>query len=137
MLFSVIFFSTGMLLFAFGQELGALLISIAFFGVLNLYFKQENYKRIKDSHIRFIKKKIHEFETYGEFEFKNDCLRYSNEYYCTWVNWHHFKTFKIKKSNLILIDKRDKENIFMIGESEVNPKEFQKILNFVKLKIPK
>ena len=110
---------------------------ISVFGFYSLYINDENYKRIKNNHIRVVKEYLDKtiITSVGFFEFRDDCLRFSNDYLCTWIYWGEFESYKIKKSNLLLIQKEIKDEVLVIAESEVNKSEFLKIINFVQSKV--
>lgn len=136
-IFNVLIFAIGIIILFFGSELSTLFFIVGIFGIFNLYSKQENYKRLKDTYIRNTKENIENSEVIssGTFEFKKDCLRFSTDYVCSWVNWKDLKEYKIKESNLLLIHRKIDNEVYIIGESEVTKPEFQEILKFVKGKV--
>lgn len=133
----IICFILGLAIIIGGSELGFLFFSIGIFSVYDFYWKNENYKNIKNNHIKFLREYHVDYgiNSFGVFEFRHDCLRFTTDFLCSWVNWEDFKTYKVIKSNLILIQKEHYQDVFVIGESEVNEVEFKKILDFIKVKI--
>ena len=127
----------GTLILLTGSELSTLFFVIGIFTTFNLYFRYENYTGMKNDHMRNTRDFLKDFELeyYGVFEFRDDCIRYIGESYCKWVNWIDFKEYKIKDSNLILIQKNFQEQVLVIGESEIGKTEFQKVIRFVDSKI--
>jgi len=136
-IFSISIISIGIIILSLGSELSTLFFVISVFGFYSLYINDENYKRIKNNHIRVVKEYLDKtiITSVGFFEFRDDCLRFSNDYLCTWIYWGEFESYKIKKSNLLLIQKEIKDEVLVIAESEVNKSEFLKIINFVQSKV--
>ncbi len=134
---AISFFLLGLVILLGGSDLSTLFFCIAIFVVFDLYVKHENFKTLKDAHIRNLKILLNENDivSFGIFEFRDDCLRFSNDFYCTWIKWEDFKKYKVTKSNLLLIQKKNREDVLVIGKSEVNNTEFQKILSFVEKKM--
>ncbi len=132
-------FSIGIIILLFGSELSTLFFAVGIFVVYDIHNKYENYNRLKDGHKRALREYLEdsEFTSFAIFEFRNDCLRFSNDYLSTWIKWDDFETYKIKKSHLLLIQKDKDQEVFVISESEVNEMEFQKIKNFIKERIEK
>ena len=99
--------------------------------------QSETYTELKNSYIRSLRDFLdrNEVTTSGIFDFREDCLRLSNDYLCTWIYWEDFYKYKIVKSNLLLFPKEISQKILVIGKSEVGKKDFQNILDFVKEKI--
>lgn len=136
-IFTISMLAIGIIILFIGSEVSTLFFAIGIFGVFDLYFKYEKFKNIKDGHIRAVKAYIEKenFHSDGSFDFRDDCVRFSNDFICTWINWNDFEKFAIKKSNLLLVPKINKEDVLVIGEKEITSDEFNKVLKFVKSKI--
>lgn len=134
---AILFFVVGLLILIGDSDLSTLFFCIAIFVVFDLYVKNENYKRLKDSHIRNLKQLLSENEltSFGIFEFTDDFLRFSNDFMCAFINWKDISNYKIKKNNLLIIPKKHPEETYVIGKAEVNKRDFEKILSFVKEKV--
>ncbi|MEW7292859.1 hypothetical protein [Aquimarina sp. 2304DJ70-9] len=137
LIISCICFILGLSILIGGSELSTLFFVIGIFAIFDLYFKNEKYTGLKNDYTRNLKSlfKENEVTTTGIFELNDHCLRYSNDYLCNWTNWEDFQKYKIVKSNLLLIQKENYGEVFVIGKSEVGEEDFQNILNFVHEKI--
>ena len=135
--FTLLMFGIGGVILMTGSELSTLFFAIGIFGIFDLYWRQERYRNLKDDHIRVIRSFAQSENgiTNGIFEFNDICVRFSNDFLCTWINWDDFENYRIKKSNLILIPIESKKDIMVLGESEISIVEFERVVDFVKSKL--
>ncbi|WP_158974977.1 hypothetical protein [Cellulophaga sp. L1A9] len=120
-IFTLSFLSAGIIILHFGSELNTLFFTVGIFRIFIL-----NKKIIKNRHIRATRELTENGEiiSFGIFKLANNCLRFSNDYSCTWLFWKDFKKYKVKNANLLLVPKLFKEDIFVISESEVDKNDF-------------
>ncbi|HPF12357.1 MAG TPA: hypothetical protein PKW08_13065 [Flavobacteriaceae bacterium] len=128
----------GFIILLMGSELSTLFFVMGIFSMFLLYHKNENYRQTKSDFMRMVREYAEEIDpqTPGIFEFRDDCLRFSNNLICTWMKWGEFKKYKVHELDLIFIPKNIKDQVFVINECEVGKTEFQRIRAFVKNKIP-
>ena len=67
------------------------------------------------------------------FEFNNEFFRYSDYRVDTTIKWNEFLTFIEKDENVFIITKTFQP--FVLGKSEIGNENYNKILNFVTLKL--
>jgi len=136
-LVAIILFSTGFIILIAGSELSTLFFAIGVFAIYSTYLRHENYVSLKNDHLRILRKfaETNKSITFGIFEFRDDCLRVSNDFSCTWISWIEIKKYKISNQNLLLIPKNNKYEIFVLSEYEVGKEEFEQILDFIKKRI--
>ena len=120
-----------------GSDFSTLLFVSGIFFTLDSYSKSERYNEVKRAYMRKIKSLIkdNKEDTFGIFELRKDCLRFSNDLYCSYNYWSEFKNYKIEKSDLILLTKESTLQLYVINKSEVGAEEFDKIIQYVSKKI--
>ena len=135
----IIFIVLGIVFLLADHELNALFFSVSIFCVFNLYFKNEKYRDFKFEYLRQLRNEIERTDPLfdGIFEFRDECVRISNNNSCTWNNWNSYKGYKIVKSNLILFHKTEPNRIIVIDKAEVGANNFMQILEFVQGKLGK
>lgn len=136
-IFTTVSILIGIILLLFRSELSTLFFAIAVYGIMIIHGRQEHYQRLKDGHLREIRKLL----TLPEFEFSasliltEKALRVHYENHCSFTYWSDFEELKRKKEHLILIPMENKENTMVISKSEVTSISFDKLYSFLREKI--
>lgn len=133
----VVFFILGVILLIFEIELGSLLLGISAITGFGLYWRNDRYKELKNDYMSrlndYLKK--NKVSSYGIFEFNDTDLTFIDENSTTVTKWEDFQQYKVVKSNLLMMRKKELGDILVVGKSEVKEGEFEKIVSFVKGKM--
>lgn len=70
------------------------------------------------------------------WEFNEKFFRYKDMYYDYSINWAAFSGYKIVERNLFLTLAESNDQSFIIGEAELNPQDFNRIVTFVGERFP-
>lgn len=126
----------GVIIQLMDSDVGSMFIAISIFTLFSLHHNYEYYKSLKNDHKRMTKWLLKELEyTSSEIvELRDDCFRYSTDFYCWSLKWNQFEKYIIKKSQLILFPKDIEDEIVIISEKSLPYPEFVKILNFIETK---
>lgn len=129
------FFFIGILAIAGKANIGYLLMILGLADLIEyyyLFFKQkkiiQEYEKQQLEIIALLKE-----NPKVVFEFNNEFFRYSDYRVDTTIKWNEFLTFIEKDENVFIITKTFQP--FVLGKSEIGNENYNKILNFVALKL--
>tara|TARA_R110001606_G_C15076214_1_gene616675 strand:- start:79 stop:507 length:429 start_codon:yes stop_codon:yes gene_type:complete len=133
----IIPFVLGFIIQIFGSDISIIFYCFGIFLGFELYAKNERYKELKITYTRSLKELLNfdDNSSYMVFEFSKDRLLLSSDFLCSWFYWSDFIEFKIIKSNLLLFEKDNSQNILVISKCELKEGEFEEILKFIGEKI--
>jgi hypothetical protein len=110
-------------------------ISYTIFGIG--YFVASSSRKAKyRAHIhRMMERRANEITIY---EFNESYIRFKDVFYDQYMQWAAFKQFRVVENTLFL-DLIESFNTasFIIGEAELGPDDFKKVVEFVGIKIPR
>ncbi len=137
LIFTVVFIVIGMILLSFESELSTLFFAIAVYGLFMIHNSREPFQRLKDNHMREIRKLLSssEINFSATLNLTDKALRVQYENLCSFNYWSDFEQLKIKKGHLLLIPLENKKNTIVISEAEVTSITFEELYSFLREKI--
>jgi hypothetical protein len=128
----------GVLIIYGGNNIGFLFLAIGIHNLINFYEYYSFYKKNKNVFFELVEKeKSNQIEANENsiWEFTEDHFRYKDYKYEAKIKWKAFKSFRVIDKHLFLdLDVGDK-SAYTIGETEIGAENFNKLIEFVKLKI--
>ena len=118
--------------------LGIVFIVLGVYFIFKSFPKFKLYNTLKKTHLKITQEKLSENQSdfgNGIFEFNESSLKYIDKLQTRDIKWNEFKNFKIVESNLFLILDQEKGDIMAIGEDEIGKESFEKMIEFVKIKL--
>ncbi|ARN77258.1 hypothetical protein BST97_04270 [Nonlabens spongiae] len=97
-IFTTVFILIGIILLFFGNELSTLFFAIAVYGLIMIHVHQESYQRLKDGHLREIRKLLSspELNLSASLILTEKALRVHYENHCSFTYCSDFEELKRK-----------------------------------------
>jgi hypothetical protein len=120
------------------NNLGFLFLAIGIHYLINFYDYYSFYKKSKKDFFKLVEKEKNGQIAANEnsvWEFTDDYFSYKDYKYEAKIKWKAFKSFRVIDKNLFLDLGLGNDSSFVIGEIEIGTENFNRLLEFLKVKI--
>ncbi len=120
------------------RSAGSLLLLTSTFVFFGYYLLNKRYKAYREIYLEYIPDhNVNDMLHHGSFECTNAYLNYKNKKVNQKIHWTEISSYKLIKSQHIVLFHKDAKKNSIISETEMDALDFKVVIDFIKQRVKK